>query len=115
MRLDHFAIPVEDPISAAYWLMGMFPTSRFNILHEDSEWVFLELKGQKLAFVKEGVHPAHFAIHVGSEAQLREIAFRHGVYVEQPREDTLSCYVLGPERLCVEFVHYLRDFDIEET
>jgi hypothetical protein len=113
MRLDHFAIPVENPINAAAWLRDLFPTNTFKTLHEDQEWVFLEMKGHKLAFVKEGVHPPHFAMHINTPEQLRAIAKRYNKEVLQEREDTLNFYLTGPENLCVEFIAYLRDFDVE--
>lgn len=112
MRFDHLAIPVSSPTAVADWFVASFPSSAIEVLHWDEEWVFLDFKGTKIAFVKEGQHPAHFAIHIDNPAQLRLLAQKWGKEIAQERDDTLSFYVVGPEGVCVEFVSYLRDFDV---
>lgn len=111
MKFDHLSIPVEDPIASAQWFVDLFPPGTFRILYQDDEWVFLSMEGAKIAFVKEDLHPAHFAIRMDSEEQLELMAEAWGQEVLQERTDTLNFFITGPEGVCIEFVYYLRDFN----
>lgn len=111
MKFDHLSIPVADPIASAQWFVDLFPPGTFSILYQSAEWVFLKMGDAKIAFVKEELHPAHFAILMDSEEQLDLLAEAWGQEVLQERPDTLNFFVVGPEGICIEFVYYLRDFN----
>lgn len=108
MKFDHLAVPVEDVESVMRWFQTIHPDT--EVLYVDHEWCFLRIGEQKLAFVQENQHPAHFAFTV-DEVELRRLALLHGQEIAQHRDDTLSFYVTGPENVCIEFVTYLRDFN----
>ena len=108
MRFDHLAVPVENVEAVMRWFQTIHPDT--EVLYLDKEWCFLRIGEQKLAFVSEKQHPAHFAFAV-SESKLRKLALTYGQEIAQHRDDTLSFYMTGPEGVCVEFVTYLRDFN----
>lgn len=108
MKFDHLAVPVENVEAVMNWFQTIHPDT--EVLYVDEEWCFLRIGEQKLAFVQENQHPAHFAFTV-SEPELRKLALSYGQEIVQQRDDTLSFYMTGPEGVCVEFVTYLRDFD----
>ena len=108
MKFDHLAVPVDNVEAVMNWFQTIHPDT--EVLYVDDEWCFLKIGDQKLAFVQEKQHPAHFAFTV-SEEELRKLALSYGQEVEQNREDTLSFYMTGPEGVCVEFVTYLREFN----
>ncbi|KKN39035.1 hypothetical protein LCGC14_0747590 [marine sediment metagenome] len=108
MRFDHLAVPVENVEAVMRWFQTIHPDT--EVLYIDDEWCFLRIGEQKLAFVSEKQHPAHFAFAV-SELELRKLALTYGQEIAQHRDDTLSFYMTGPEGVCVEFVTYLRDFN----
>ena len=64
MKIDHVAIVVEDPETAANWYATRFDA---KILYSDPTWAFIEFENIKLAFVVKGQHPPHFAFKVSSE------------------------------------------------
>ncbi len=107
MRFDHLAVPVSNVASVMAWFQTIHPDT--EVLYADDTWCFLRLGDAKLAFVNESTHPAHFAFTV-SEQELRELARTHGQKIVQYRDDTLSFYMTGPEKVCIEFVTYLREF-----
>ncbi len=108
MKFDHLAVPVENVEAVMRWFQTIHPDT--EVLYIDDEWCFLRIGEQKLAFVHEDQHPAHFAFTV-SELELRKLALTYGQEIAQHRDDTLSFYMTGPEGVCVEFVTYLRDFN----
>jgi hypothetical protein len=108
VKFDHLAVPVENVKAVMQWFQTIHPDT--EILYVDDEWCFLRIGEQKLAFVHENQHPAHFAFTV-SEEELQRLALVYGQEIAQNRDDTLSFYVTGPESVCIEFVTYLRDFD----
>ena len=59
--IDHIALSVEDPESAANWYISNF---NGELLYCDDTWSFVQFENIKMAFVKKGTHPAHFAFKV---------------------------------------------------
>lgn len=108
-EFDHVAIPVSDIEGALEWCTLLF--EQIEVLYKDEEWAFIKVGGLKLAFVNEGIHPAHVAFKV-SEDMLHLLAEEFDVEIEKHRPDTLSIYVEGsPDKICIEFVHYLKNFN----
>jgi len=106
---DHVAIPVSDIQGTLSWYQAIF--DNVEVLYQDEEWAFIETGGIKLAFVLEGVHPAHLAFEVSIDT-LYELVEIFNVPMLQEREDTLSVMIVGgPDSICIEFVCYLEDFE----
>lgn len=110
MKFDHLAIPVEDVINVMRWFQEVHPDT--EVLYSDEEWCFLRIGETKLAFVQEDQHPPHFAFSVDKETLLT-LSNQYDKEISQRRDDTLSFYIIGPENVCIEFVTYLRDFNVE--
>ena len=78
--IDHIALCVEDPEAAASWYID-------NI---------------KMAFVKKGTHPAHFAFEVEN--------FSEKDSVKTHRDNTLSTYKKDPWGNIFELIKYPEKF-----
>lgn len=112
MRFDHLSVPVADPVAVAAWFREVFQT---EVLFESDEWVFLRTGDTKIAFVNESQHPAHFAMVVPEREEFEMLANSFGKEILTERSDTLNFYITGPEQVCVEFVYYLENFDVDRT
>jgi len=60
-KIDHIALVVEEPTLVAIWYENNFGA---EILYQDDTWAFIKFENIKMAFVKKGTHPAHFAFEV---------------------------------------------------
>jgi len=60
-RIDHIAIPVDEPKVAVGWYIENFGAT---CLYVDETWGLVEFENVKLAFVVKSQHPPHFAFEV---------------------------------------------------
>ena len=93
--IDHIALTVEDPKEAANWYIDNFSG---ELLYCDDTWSFVQFKNIKMAFVKKGTHPAHFAFKVD--------CFDEQDTVKKHRDNTLSCYKKDPWGNIYELIKY---------
>ena len=61
MKIDHIALVVEEPTLAAKWYEFNFNA---ELIYSDDSWALVGFENIKLAFVKKGTHPSHFAFEV---------------------------------------------------
>ena len=97
--IDHIALCVEDPEAAANWYIDNFCG---NLLYCDDTWSFIQCKNIKMAFVKKGTHPAHFAFEVEN--------FSEKDSVKTHRDNTLSTYKKDPWGNIFELIKYPEKF-----
>jgi len=84
MKIDHVAIVVDDPRSAAEWYASRFMAS---VLYADDTWAFIQFENIKLAFVTKTQHPPHFAFRVDNNTLSGGKTHRDGtvsVYKKDP-------------------------------
>ena len=103
MRFDHIAHQVPDIADAVEWQRRIVPGTR--VLYQDDTWALVDAAGARIAFVLPEQHPGHIAYRVG-DAELEELAARHGQPIAEHRDATRSIYVRGPGDLCVEIIAY---------
>ena len=93
--IDHIALSVEDPESAANWYISNF---NGELLYCDDTWSFVQFENIKMAFVKKGTHPAHFAFKVDR--------FDEEDIVKEHRDQTQSSYKRDPWGNISELIKY---------
>ena len=98
--IDHIALVVDNPQDAAEWYVDNFCG---KLLYSDDTWSFIQFKNIKMAFVKKGTHPAHFAFRV-NEFEDKDVVKKH-------RDDTLSCYKKDPWGNIYELIKYPETLD----
>jgi len=91
--IDHLALSVESPKDTANWYVDNFCG---QLLYCDDTWAFVQFKNIKMAFVKRGTHPPHFAFEVED--------FEDGDVVKEHRDGTLSTYKKDPWRNVYELI-----------
>ncbi len=95
MKIDHIAIVVDDPQSAAAWYMQEFGG---EMLYDDPTWCLVGFENIKLAFVVSSQHPAHFAFEVDG--------FEKSDRVKKHRDGSESVYKKDPWGNVYELVKY---------
>ena len=93
--VDHIALSVDDPEAAAQWYIDNFCG---ELLYCDHTWSFVQFENIKMAFVKKGTHPPHFAFEVNS--------FQDGDIVREHRDQTQSSYKKDPWGNIYELIKY---------
>ena len=94
-KIDHIALVVDKPPEVADWYIENFNA---EVLYVDDTWAFIQFSNIKMAFVKKGTHPGHFAIEVDS--------FDDKSRVKKHRDDTLSTYKKDPWGNIYELIKY---------
>ena len=94
-KIDHIALVVENPPEVANWYMENFNA---DLLYSDDTWAFIQFSNLKMAFVKKGTHPGHFAIEV--------TGFEKDDKVKKHRDDTSSVYKKDPWGNIYELIKY---------
>ncbi len=97
--IDHIALCVDDPEAAANWYINNFCG---KLLYCDDTWSFVQFQNIKMAFVKKGTHPAHFAFEVDD--------FSETDTVKTHRDNTLSTYKRDPWGNIYELIKYPEKF-----
>jgi hypothetical protein len=93
--IDHIALSVDSPAEAANWYISQFAG---HILYCDDTWSFVQFKNIKIAFIKKGTHPPHFAFEVDD--------FSAEDIVKEHRDKTLSAYKKDPWGNVYELIKY---------
>ncbi len=99
MKIDHVAIVVEDPKTAAEWYASRWMA---EILYADDTWAFLQFENIKLALVTEKQHPPHIAFKVDNDTL--PFGKRH-------RDGTVSVYKKDPWGNFYELIKYPEEVD----
>jgi|TARA_R110002124_G_scaffold49599_5_gene145272 hypothetical protein len=94
-KIDHLALSVDDPEEAANWYIKNFDG---QLLYCDDSWSFVQFENIKIAFVKKGTHPSHFAFEVDN--------FEDEDIVKEHRDNTLSSYKKDPWGNVYELIKY---------
>jgi catechol 2,3-dioxygenase-like lactoylglutathione lyase family enzyme len=95
-RIDHLALVVDDPTLAAKWYEFNFDA---ELLYADETWAFVEFENIKMAFVKKGMHPAHFAFEVDNFENVEGSIKLH-------RDGSHSVYKKDPWGNIYELINY---------
>ena len=95
-RIDHIALVVEEPKLAAKWYEFNFNA---EILYLDDSWAFIEFENIKMAFVKKGMHPPHFAFEVDNFEDI-------GGKIKTHRDGSRSVYKRDPWGNIYELINY---------
>ncbi len=93
--IDHIALCVDDPEAAANWYINNFCG---KLLYCDDTWSFVQFQNIKMAFVKKGTHPAHFAFEVNG--------FSEDDVVKTHRDGSRSVYKKDPWGNIYELICY---------
>tara|TARA_R110001583_G_scaffold161641_1_gene313774 strand:+ start:417 stop:713 length:297 start_codon:yes stop_codon:yes gene_type:complete len=94
-KIDHIALIVDDPTSAANWYESNFGA---EILYHDDTWAIIQFENIKMAFVMKGKHPAHFAF----EAE----EFDKNDKIKKHRDGSNSVYKKDPWGNIYELINY---------
>lgn len=105
---DHVAQQVPDVAAAVDWYRRTIPGCR--VLYQDPTWALLEAAGVKLAFVRQGDHPAHIAWRVSAEDLVR-LAAEHQQTIRMHRDQTRSFYLQTSAGQWIELITYPDDAD----
>tara|TARA_R100001594_G_C3965080_1_gene246343 strand:+ start:177 stop:482 length:306 start_codon:yes stop_codon:yes gene_type:complete len=95
-KIDHIALSVDEPEHAAEWYELNFGASR---LYSDDSWALVEFENIKMAFVKKGTHPAHFAFETDNFEGMEEKVKPH-------RDGSRSVYTKDPWGNIYELINY---------
>jgi catechol 2,3-dioxygenase-like lactoylglutathione lyase family enzyme len=98
--IDHIAITVDDPKEAVEWYKSNFDT---ELIYLDDTWAFIQFENIKMAFVKKGTHPSHFAIEVD--------IFEPTDRIKKHRDDSISTYKKDPWGNIYELIKYPKNTD----
>ena len=96
MKVDHIALVVDEPALAAKWYEFNFNA---ELLYTDDSWALVEFENIKLAFVKKGTHPPHFAFEVDDFETAKDKAKTH-------RDGSKSVYKSDPWGNIYELINY---------
>tara|TARA_B100000131_G_scaffold205757_1_gene197875 strand:- start:1980 stop:2285 length:306 start_codon:yes stop_codon:yes gene_type:complete len=95
-KVDHIALVVDEPTLAAKWYEFNFNA---EIVYHDDTWAFIEFENIKMAFVKKGMHPAHFAFEVENFEGIEGKVKTH-------RDGSRSVYKSDPWGNIYELINY---------
>ncbi len=98
--IDHIAITVNNIKEAVEWYRDNFDV---ELIYIDDTWAFIQFDNIKMAFVKKGMHPGHFAIEVSS--------FKPTDKVKKHRDDSISTYKKDPWGNIYELIKYPKNTD----
>ena len=96
MKIDHIAINVKDIEKSVKWYMDNIGG---RILYQDDTWAFIKFENIKMAFVKKGTHPAHFAFEVENFEGIEGKVGTH-------RDGSKSVYKKDPWGNIYELINY---------
>ena len=102
LPIDHVAVPANDIGRGVAFYRDRFGA---EVLYEDGTWAFLKMGDVKLALVTPTQHPPHVAFRV-TEDQLRQMAAKDGVEVDEHRDGTKGVYLKDPDGNAVELICY---------
>ncbi len=94
-KIDHIALVVDEPKLAAKWYQFNFNA---ELLYADDTWAFIEFENIKMAFVKKGQHPQHFAFEVDG--------FSEDDVIKTHRDGSRSVYKKDPWGNIYELICY---------
>jgi hypothetical protein len=95
-KIDHIALAVEEPTLAAKWYQFNFNA---DLLYSDESWALVEFENIKMAFVKKGTHPAHFAFETDNFEGMEDKVKPH-------RDGSNSVYKKDPWGNIYELINY---------
>ena len=90
-KLDHVAVQVPDIGKGVDWYMETFDC---ELLYKDETWALITFENIRLALVKPGEHPSHFAVERSDARDFGQLTrHRDGTetdYINDPWENVIE-------------------------